>query len=127
MTEAVVETVSNLMASVNTNVTLTGQLSNNTASRIVQSVEAQVSLSLKENDEIRVVTSHLAIHGIHFTPSVADDNITGITFAILGNSSNDFNNNSTEIVFDKDIIEVKQLSASLSFSSQTVKSFKSKI
>ena len=127
MTEAVVEIVSNLMGAVNTNVTPTGQLTNNTAPRIVQLVEAQVSLSLKQNDEILVVKSNLAIHGIHYNPPVADDNITGITYAILGSSSNDFNNNSTKIIFDEDTKEVNQLSASISFSSETVQNFKSKI
>ena len=103
----------------------TGYLTDCT-SRIVQSLEAQVSLSLKENDEIRVIKSNLAIHGIHYNHSAAYDNITGITYVILEDISNFFNNKSTEIVFEENTLEAEQASAYFSISSETVKNFKSK-
>ena len=119
-------TVSNLIGAMDTNAIPTGQLTTNTTSRIVQAVEAQVSLSLKENDELRVVASNLAIQGVNYNPPVANGTITGIQFAILSDSSNAFNNNSTEIFYDLDTLEVQQPSASISFSSHTVEDFKSK-
>ena len=118
MTEAVVTTVSHLIG-----VPPKEHLASSSTSRIVQLLEKQVSLSLQDNDEVRVIKSNLAVHGIHYSPPVADDTNTGIGFAIWSSSSNAFTDNSTELFYGEDTIKVKQPSSSISFSSHNVKNF----
>ena len=122
-----VKTVSNLIEAAESKVPPTDHLNSKETSHILQSVETQASLSLQQNGDVRAVYSNFAVQGTAYSTPPAEDNITGIGFAILTNSPTHFTNKTSEIFYDENVIHVNQLPHSIFLSSNTVENLKSKM